>query len=247
MPDLTGQCDRTRKRPSPVHTREERERPHRIIARSAPAPATGPSGNASYGRPPVRRHPTGIAPSRRSVSPVPCGSGTAVLGCRNGRQSHWAGNLRPRPCAIPGWSACTRTALSASATRRTIPDNRRTAPVAGPWRLWRRVEGGTNAAHLGQAPAFGLDLRPLLAAQSDRRVMSSPEASHVGGQLDEDHAPETNGRMSVCRRCGARTDEAALHHVPDERQVDRSIGWLIAQVHRSRIERARKLHQDRIR
>jgi hypothetical protein len=77
--------------------------------------------------------------------------------------------------------------------------------------------------------------------------MSSPEASHVGAQLDEDHAPETNGRMSVCRRCGARTDEAALHHVPDERQLDRSSGWLIAQVQRSRIERARKLHQDRIR
>jgi hypothetical protein len=121
----------------------------------------------------------------------------------------------------------------------------RPSPVTGGCGV--RVEGGTNAAHLGQAPAFRLHLRPLLAAQSDRRVMSSPEASHVGAQLDEDHAPETNGRMSVCRRCGARTDEAALHHVPDERQLDRSSGWLIAQVQRSRIERARKLHQDRIR
>jgi hypothetical protein len=31
----------------------------------------------------------------------------------------------------------------------------------------------------------------------------SPEAQQLGSRLDEDHAPETNGRMSVCRRCGA--------------------------------------------
>jgi len=36
--------------------------------------------------------------------------------------------------------------------------------------------------------------------------MASSEASYVGSQLDEHHAPETNGRMSVCRRCGTSTD-----------------------------------------
>lgn len=85
--------------------------------------------------------------------------------------------------------------------------------------------------------------QPHLAALRDRRIMTAPEASHLGTQLDEDHAPETNGRMSVCRRCGTQTDGAAgLHHTPNERQLARSKSWLIAEVQRRRIERARDLH-----
>lgn len=69
------------------------------------------------------------------------------------------------------------------------------------------------------------------------------EESPVGTQLDEDHAPETNGRMAVCRRCGMRTDAAGLHHEPGERQLASSTAWLVAEVQRRRIERARELHR----
>ena len=39
--------------------------------------------------------------------------------------------------------------------------------------------------------------------------MTSPESSDVAAQLDQHHLPETNGRIAVCRRCGARTDSPA--------------------------------------
>ena len=74
--------------------------------------------------------------------------------------------------------------------------------------------------------------------------MTTAEAPQVAAQLDADHAPETNGRMSVCRRCGAHTDgPAALHHAPDERELHRSMSWLVAEANRRRIERARELHR----
>jgi hypothetical protein len=60
--------------------------------------------------------------------------------------------------------------------------------------------------------------------------MTSSESLRVAAQLDEDHAPETNGRIPVCRRCGARTDSpTGLHHVLQEGRVNRSSEWLIAQ------------------
>ncbi len=60
--------------------------------------------------------------------------------------------------------------------------------------------------------------------------MTSSEALHVAAQLDEDHAPETNGRIPVCRRCGARTDgPTGLHHILQEARVGRSSEWLLAQ------------------
>jgi hypothetical protein len=70
--------------------------------------------------------------------------------------------------------------------------------------------------------------------------MFTPEATNVAARLDEHHAPETNGRMSVCRRCGALTNgPAGLHHIPPERQLSRSNDWLIAQSRLVDIERAR--------
>jgi hypothetical protein len=82
-----------------------------------------------------------------------------------------------------------------------------------------------------------------MGAQGDRRIMISSEASFVGTQLDEHHAPETNGRMSVCRRCGTLTDgPKGEHHVPDERQLVRSNEWMIAQSRMRSIDRARELH-----
>ncbi|HEY5098278.1 MAG TPA: hypothetical protein VII46_09530 [Acidimicrobiales bacterium] len=71
--------------------------------------------------------------------------------------------------------------------------------------------------------------------------MDSTEASSVGRQLDEHHAPETNGRMAICRKCGARTDGPRGGHQPAEHQVVRSNEWLIAQVRLSHIERAREI------
>jgi len=70
----------------------------------------------------------------------------------------------------------------------------------------------------------------------------SHEASHVGRRLDDDHSPETNGRMAVCRRCGAQTDSSeGRQHIPDERQLVRSNEWLDAQARIRHVDRARDL------
>ena len=69
--------------------------------------------------------------------------------------------------------------------------------------------------------------------------MVSAEAQQLGSRLDEHHAPETNGRMSVCRRCGAQTDGPKGLHIPDERQLERALQWLDAQSLSSGIDRAR--------
>ena len=72
--------------------------------------------------------------------------------------------------------------------------------------------------------------------------MISAESSQLGQQLDQHHAPETNGRMSVCRRCGALTDSPlGLRHVPHPSQVDRSTQWLTAQSRLLQIDRAKQL------
>ena len=60
--------------------------------------------------------------------------------------------------------------------------------------------------------------------------MTSSECSHVAAQLDEHHAPETNGRIPVCHKCGGRTDgPAGEHHVIAEGRQGRSSEWLVAQ------------------
>ena len=74
--------------------------------------------------------------------------------------------------------------------------------------------------------------------------MVSPEALQMGSRLDEHHAPETNRRMSVCRRCGARTDGPKGHHIPDEPQPGRVLQWLDAQSLSSGIDRARSLSKQ---
>ncbi len=64
--------------------------------------------------------------------------------------------------------------------------------------------------------------------------------SAVGARLDEHHAPETNGRMAVCRRCGTQTDSPeGRQHVPSEGQLPRSSEWLEKQGRASRIDSAR--------
>jgi len=66
------------------------------------------------------------------------------------------------------------------------------------------------------------------------------ETLRVESQLDAHHMPETNGRMSVCRRCGARTDTPeGRRHVLSESQLTRSSDWLVAQSRLRHIENAR--------
>ncbi len=69
-----------------------------------------------------------------------------------------------------------------------------------------------------------------------------PSAQALGRRLDDDHFPETNGRMPVCRRCGFRTTgEASDHHAPVEAQEARANRWLDGQVrarHLARIKDA---------
>jgi hypothetical protein len=72
--------------------------------------------------------------------------------------------------------------------------------------------------------------------------MVSTESMRVGAQLDEHHAPETNGRMSVCRKCGMLTDSPmGLQHSPHPKQLDRSNQWLTAQSRLRQIDRAQEL------
>jgi len=71
--------------------------------------------------------------------------------------------------------------------------------------------------------------------------MVSPEAEMLGARLDEDHAPETNGWMAVCRRCGARTESPeGRQHVPNELRLARSEDWLGAQKRARHVDHARE-------
>jgi hypothetical protein len=70
--------------------------------------------------------------------------------------------------------------------------------------------------------------------------MIGSETLQVESQLDAHHIPETNGRIAVCRRCGARTDTPeGLRHVVAASQVKRSGDWLVAQSRLRDIESAR--------
>ena len=71
--------------------------------------------------------------------------------------------------------------------------------------------------------------------------MVSPEASILGARLDEDHFPETNGRMAVCRRCGAQTESPqGRRHVPSEQRLGRSEQWLDVQSRTRHVDHARE-------
>jgi len=71
--------------------------------------------------------------------------------------------------------------------------------------------------------------------------MVSPEAEILGARLDENHSPETNGRMAVCRRCGAQTEgPEGRRHVPNELRLGRSEDWLDAQKRAQHIDHARE-------
>ncbi len=96
--------------------------------------------------------------------------------------------------------------------------------------------------HMGDARDAHHKIRVERASKERARkkyFVASPEALQMGSRLDKHHVPETNGRMSVCRRCGARTDGPKGLHLPDERQLDRAPRWLDAQSLSSGIDRAK--------
>jgi hypothetical protein len=65
----------------------------------------------------------------------------------------------------------------------------------------------------------------------------SPESIAAGNRLDADHAPETNGWMAVCRRCGIRTDGPLGGHAPYPAQISQADRWLDGQAMNSSIAR----------
>jgi hypothetical protein len=70
-------------------------------------------------------------------------------------------------------------------------------------------------------------------------LMAPSDASQVSIQLDEDHAPETNGRMPVCRRCGFRTEETSSRHAATDEYQAKVGQWLDSQALASRVAKAR--------
>ena len=93
----------------------------------------------------------------------------------------------------------------------------------------------------GLVRSFRLDTSPW-DPSAHWRIMTPSDPVDVGTQLDAHHIPETNGRMSVCRRCGARTDGPdGQHHVLHQTQERRSSDWLTAQARIRDIDRAKTL------
>ena len=74
---------------------------------------------------------------------------------------------------------------------------------------------------------------------ADGKDVSAQGDTRTGTQLDQHHLPETNGRMAVCRRCGSHTDgPGGVHHLPNDTQMERIRGWLVAESRRMHIQRA---------
>ncbi len=68
----------------------------------------------------------------------------------------------------------------------------------------------------------------------------TPSAVALAKRLDEDHYPQTNGRMAVCRRCGFRTiGDMDGAHAPVDGQESRANRWLDAQAQANRVAVAR--------
>ena len=71
--------------------------------------------------------------------------------------------------------------------------------------------------------------------------MDSTDASDVGALLDAHHPPETNQRMSVCRRCGSSTDSpTASRHQPGDAKLARLREWLDAEERMKQFDLARR-------
>jgi hypothetical protein len=67
------------------------------------------------------------------------------------------------------------------------------------------------------------------------------ELKQLSERLDQDHAPETNGRMAVCRRCGFRAEsKTGEHHVLVDGQQTRVQSWLGGRATANRLTKARE-------
>ena len=64
---------------------------------------------------------------------------------------------------------------------------------------------------------------------------SFDELFHIRIRLDDHHAPETNGRIAVCRRCGMGTDGSHGAHRPYERDLGKANDWLRQQAMAARV------------
>lgn len=98
-------------------------------------------------------------------------------------------------------------------------------------------------AHVPATRSPGRPVTDAGAAAAETALAETPsaEATILGARLDEHHSPETNGRMAVCRRCGAQTESSqGRQHVPNERRLSRSEEWLDAQKRARLIDSARK-------
>ena len=72
-------------------------------------------------------------------------------------------------------------------------------------------------------------------------LMAPSDVSLLSIQLDEDHAPETNGRMTVCRRCGFRTEETSSRHAATEEHKVKAGRWLDNQALATRMAQSRRV------
>jgi hypothetical protein len=172
------------------------------------------------------------------VQARPTWSGTRDLTPRMTRLPHGRSAALPSCSPRACWaSQSCRGSWGAEATGRGGPTGRGGDGVGCTERDTLLISGRVLVLPLGGSPH--------VPVPGDRRIMTAAEASEVATQLDEDHAPETNGRMSVCRRCGARTDgPAGLHHLPNERELPRSTSWLTAEVQKRHLARLRALHRS---
>jgi hypothetical protein len=90
-----------------------------------------------------------------------------------------------------------------------------------------------TAEHAASRPAAPGPSGPSAATGPfETLFQESPTASEIAARLDEDHLPETNGRMTICRCCGAGTDPAGTRHAPPgQRLLARHGEWLNARRH----------------
>ncbi len=98
-----------------------------------------------------------------------------------------------------------------------------------------------HSQEFGKNRTAGCDpVTPEIGQLDKGDIMAASEASRLGAQLDEDHVPETNGRMAVCRRCGFRTAGAMSdRHALVEAQEARATRWLDSQVQARRLAKSK--------
>ena len=162
------------------------------------------------------------------------------------RERHlWSKDLPARPVFSPSTPALRCRAYPRGPGTKATPTSlgpKGSCVEGGDVRRTRRCdEGYTSRSHRayprltritrtsGNGRVDSERIEQSLVGVGGGEIVASPEALQMGSRLDEHHAPETNGEMSVCRRCGARTDSPKGRHLPDERQLDRALRWLDAQ------------------